>query len=192
MHTSRNHIYRCVWFLSMPSHPLLVLRAKGSIGQRILGSSELDRLVKDAQQSLADDAEIIFASFALHRTGRMGRGIHTVQDGRSLLVVVEARDPVTGFDYVRITRFGHKTFKIVPKARSAATVIDTRKKRARGRRAMLRWVQTDGGVIYRHSSRGFHPVTDWASEAVPAVRRAASQNVAVLAKRIKLAWDGEK
>lgn len=176
----------------MPSNHLLLVRAKGSLGQRIIGSDELDRLVMKAQQELADDAEIIFSSFALHRSGRMGRNIHTIQSGRTLTVQVEARDPLTGFDYVRITRFGHKTFRIVPKARSAATVIATGKKRAKGRRASLRWVQLGGGVIYRRSSRGFHPVKDWATEALPEIRKAAHKSLSVLGKRIAIAWDGEK
>lgn len=169
---------------------LAVIHARASLGRRLLSPADLDREIMRAQRELADDAEIIFASFALHRTGRMARNIHTVQSGKELTVETEARDPQTGFDYVRITRFGHRTFRIVPKRQFAASVIATGQRRAKGHRAMLRWVQTDGGVVYRHSSRGFHPVRDWASEAIPEIRIRAQSRMGALARRIEVSWRG--
>lgn len=167
---------------------LAVIHARASLGRRILSPGELDREVMRAQRELADDAEIIFASFALFQTGRMARNIHTVQDGKELTIETEARDPQTGFDYVRITRFGHRTYRIVPKARAVADVLATGRRRKKGHRAMLRWVQTDGNVIYRHSTRGFHPVKDWASEALPEIRTRAQSRMGTLARRIEVAW----
>lgn len=156
----------------------------------ILSPYVLEAEAARARAEVADDAEIVFASFALHRTGRMARGIHTVHEGDDLIVETEARDPITGFDYVRITRFGHRTFHIVPLHRSPASVIATGKRRKKGRMATLRWVGTDGGVIYRHSSKGFHPTTDWASEALPEIRVRAQRRMSGLARRVEVAWEG--
>lgn len=168
------------------------IHARGSLLKGILSAEKLQALVDKEQRELASDAEIIFAAFALHRTGRMGRGVHTiVTAGGSLTVVVEARDPVTGFDYVRITRFGHRTFHIVPVQRSPATVLETGKRRKHGRKASLRWVQTNGTVVYARSSRGFHPARDWADEAMPEIRERANQRMSKLGREIETAWNGE-
>jgi hypothetical protein len=173
----------------MPN-PHVTISAKGSLLQRILGGDELHKLVLGVQDEIAADAEIVFASYALHRTGRMGRGIHTVKDGDDLIVEVEARNPETGFDYVRITRFGHRTFRIVPRRPFAASVVATRRGRSRGHQAALRWVQTDGTTIYRRSSRGFHPAKDWAHDALPQIKVRAQRRMGTLARRVEVAWKG--
>jgi hypothetical protein len=171
----------------MPN-PRVVIKAKTSLLKRILSPDRLEEELRVTQRELAADAEIVFASFALHRTGRMARNIHTVVAGKDLLVETEARDPISGFDYVRITRFGHRTYRIVPKRPFAATIVATHGKRSKGRTAALRWVQTDNTVIYRHSTKGFHPTRDWASEAIPQIRVVAERRMRGLARRIELAW----
>lgn len=172
----------------MMPEPTVTIRAKTSLLKRIMSPDRLDAELAQVQRDLADDAEIVFASFALHRTGRMGRNIHTVREGRDLQIVVEARDPVTGFDYVRITRFGHRTYRIVPKRPFAASIVATHGKRSRGRQAALRWVQTDNKVIYARSTKGFHPVKDWASDAIPEIRIRAERRMGQLARRLEIAW----
>ena len=170
----------------MPN-PTLTIRAKPSALRSIMSPAKLGELLKQAQAELANDSEIIFASFALHRSGRMARAIHTVSDGGDLVIETEARDPVTGFDYVRITRFGHRTYRIVPKRPVVASVVATRGARSRGRTAALRMV-IGGRVLYRRSSRGFHPATDWAADALPAVKLAARRRLGTLSRRIEVEW----
>lgn len=166
----------------------VTIKVHSSLIKRLMSPDRLTAELIRTQRELAADAEIVFASFALHRTGRMGRNIHTVHAGMSFEIVTEARNPETGFDYVRITRFGHRTYRIVPKRPFAASVVATHGKRSKGRIAALRWVATDNTVIYRHSSKGFHPVRDWAAEAIPEIKVFADRRMKGLARRIEIAW----
>lgn len=63
-------------------------------------------------------------------------------------VDVQAISPENGFDYLAVTRFGHR-----------GTI---RVKRAK----YLRWVQ-QGEVMYAKETAGWHPAGDWVEDAMP-------------------------
>lgn len=124
---------------------------------------EMGQAVKD----VADDAELIHASHALVRSGRMARGVVAQARGLSATVRVTARDPESGFDYVPVTRFGHRTARIVPK---------------HGRALKM---NVGGQTIFRASSRGFHPKSDWGVKGNPQIERRAAGHAAKAARRIE-------
>lgn len=159
--------------------------AKGLIRSRFPSDAELDQLLTEAMEGVGEDAEIIFAAHALHKTGRMARGVKSRTVGGEVLVTVEAKNPLSGFDYVAVTRFGHRKARIEPTARNRATVVATGRARKRGREAMLRFV-IGGRVMYRRSVRGFHPATDWAATAMPEVNQAAERSLGTLGRKIVL------
>ncbi len=169
----------------------LRIRATATNPRRILSPQKLQQMLDETLLEVAKDSEIIFAAHALHATGRMARNIRSDKIGQDIIVHVEARDPVSGFDYVRITRFGHRVLRIFPKRILAATreavVLATGRTRGRGRQAALRFI-IGGRVMYRHSVKGFHPATDWADNAMPQIRRRAEQRVKGLGRRIEVEW----
>jgi hypothetical protein len=146
-------------------------KAYGAAGaaRRLASSSQwLDQELDRTIENLGSDAEIIFAAHALKKTGRMARGVRANFVGHMSEVTVEAVDPESGYDYVGVTRKGHRTLKIFPKKAEA-----------------LRIPLAGGGVIFRSSVRGFHPVRDWAEMALPDVLRAADVAVSGLIQRIE-------
>lgn len=129
---------------------------------RILTTARtLERDVREGVDQIGDDAELIFAGHALKRTGRMARGIKARRAGNMVLVEAKAVDPDSGYDYVAVTRFGHRGRIVV--------------KNARALRFMMK-----GRVMFRHSTAGFHPTGDWANDALPQVFEAAD----AVAKRL--------
>lgn len=147
---------------------------------------ELDRILQEELRHLGDDAELVFAAHARKRTGRMARNIKAHANGRTIEVTVFAADPKTGFDYVAVTRFGHKVARIYPRTRARATVVATGRARGRGRSAALRFVAPDGRVLYRKSVKGFRPTYDWAERAFPEVQRSADRAMQRIGRRINL------
>lgn len=119
------------------------------------GIQIVDEELHNSLQDLGDAAELIFAAHALHRTGRLARGIVARVFGNRVIVEAHARNPDTGYDYVGVTRFGHRVAIIRPK-------------RAKALRIALA-----GGTIFRKFSRGFHPASDWAEDALPEIEAEA-------------------
>ncbi len=162
--------------------------------------------LRDAVQDVADDAALIFASYAPKgRSGRLGRGIRVVSaqgrlssgrfaTGRQFAIVASAKNK-EGFDYVGVSRFGHKQLFIRPSIdRKPASVVSTRKPRRRygelkkGERPALRIPARNGGpAIYRNVVRGVKRTHDWAETAQDAVNREmdarAEQLATTLARR---------
>lgn len=152
---------------------------------RILGqANRLDQELRAAQDEVGHRAVPIFAAHALHGdTGALGAGIRSQWTGDRALVTAHARNPASGYDYVGVTRFGHRGI-IVPRAdRMPASIVATHRLRARGGNAALRFV-IGGRVFYRRSVRGFHPLRDWADTALPEVAGMAQQVMARLGRRI--------
>jgi hypothetical protein len=146
--------------------------------------AELDRVLDRALHEIADHAELVYQSYALHKTGRLARGVKVQEIGGTLYVTAVARNPATGYDYVGVTRWGHKG-RIVPRAdRAAASVIETQGKRGKGRSAALRFV-IGGRVLYRRSTAGFHPTTDWAENAEPQIQAEVERIARETGRRIE-------
>lgn len=154
----------------------------GKVTARVIGAdrvsrrfqivaSELGHDTQKAQQEIGDRAELVFAAHALHRTGRLARGI-VAHGGATVVVTANARDPKTGFDYVAVTRFGHQVNKIVPKhqpqpGRYLAPIPGVGPRWVKKRAAL-----GFGGRFFA-SSKGFHPDHDWAEDAIPTIEREA-------------------
>lgn len=120
------------------------------------------------REDLAADAEIILQAHAPKgKTLRLARGIRARTVGDTTIIEAEAKNPETGFDYVGVTRFGHRVARIFPGrvARSIGSTVKftasgtVRKRPVRGARAL----KTPWGP--RASVRGFKPLGDWASGA---------------------------
>lgn len=149
------------------------------------GSLKDDTL--EAERELGRRAEVIFGAHAPHRTGRLIRGISSVLLGGQVIVKAEAKNPQSGYDYVGVTRFGHRVARIYPAQRFAAFVLDTKKRRKSGRTnhpPALRLV-IGGRVLYRASVPGYHPDHDWAQDALPEIRAAATGVATRLGRRIE-------
>jgi hypothetical protein len=151
-------------------------------------SEHVDDETERAVAELGEDAELIYATFALHGTsGRLARGITAQKAGpHKVIVRADARNPRTGFDYVAVTRFGHKVFKIVPKHdRAPATILATHKARKGGGLGALMF-SIGGNVLFRKSTKGFHPTTDWADRARPHLEEKVQTTAVRLARRIEV------
>lgn len=146
-----------------------------------------------AVQQVADDAALIFASHAPRgRSGQIGRGIRVISaqgrlssgrfaTGRQFEVHASARNQ--GYDYVGVTRFGHRNRLIYPRAdRTDASVISTGlPRRKRMSKKALEKAGTPGQLpalriphgtpMYQHKVRGIIKAVDWVDQAIPAVDR---------------------
>ena len=148
------------------------LEGAGYLSERLLRAArQLDREVAEEVQDLGDRAELIYAAHALRDTGRMARGIRAVGQGDEVVVRADARDPRSGFDYVGVTRFGHRVRVIRPNP---------------PRRALAFTPKGGGGTVFRRSVRGFRPAGDWADRAYPQVRAEGERAAARLGRRISL------
>lgn len=81
----------------------------------------------------------------------------------------EAVDPFSRYHYTGVTRFGHRTAIIRPKA---------------GRRFLVFWAPHAGREVAVRFVRGYRPAGDWASRAFVAVDRAAAQSAERIGRRI--------
>jgi hypothetical protein len=141
----------------------------------------------EAERELGRKSEVIFGSHAPHRTGRLIRGISSIFLGDKVIVRDEAKNPASGYDYVGVTRFGHKVSRLYPAQRFAAFVLATKGRRKTSRTShppALRFV-IGGKVLYRASVAAYHPDHDWAEEALPEVGAAAQGVATRLGRRIE-------
>jgi len=132
-----------------------------------LAAARLPEDTLEAQKELGRLSEIVFGAHAPHRSGRLIRGISSSVLGGRVVVRDEARNPATGFDYVGVTRFGHKVARIYPKhyaGRSLAT--------GKARKGVLRF-SMGGHTVFAASVAGYHPASDWAEDALPEVQTEA-------------------
>lgn len=106
------------------------------------------------------DAELVFQSVAPKKTGRLGRGITSQRVGDEVHVTAHAQNPKTGYDYVGVTRFGHRKSRIYPRRVWAHS--------GPPRAAALK---TPFG--YFTSVRGFKPRGDWAAKGVSPTQKIA-------------------
>lgn len=151
--------------------------------RRFLTASErMDDQTLDAQRELGRRAEVIYGAHAPHRTGRLIRGISSSALGGSVIVKAIAKNPASGFDYVRITRFGHAVARIYPKD-TGARVLATGKARAGALKFTI-----GGRTIFASSVAGYHPASDWAQDAFPEVSSAARTVAGRLGHRIEASF----
>lgn len=152
------------------------------------GAHDLRELLHTAVKNVGTDSELIFAAHARKKTGRMARNIRSTAVGDTAIVRVHARNPRTGYDYVGVTRFGHKLKWIEPTRVWPTSGVG--KKLMRIPDVGWRWFQpapalkTPFGFFRR--VRGFHPAGDWAQKAMPQVRREAHREMDKLGEEFVL------
>lgn len=125
------------------------------------------RVLREAHRDAVD-------IFKEHAPGRIADGVIVVGRGSEVEIFAYAKDPLSGYDYVGVSRLGHKKAVIKPRRdRSAASVLATGKPRKSGKskKATLRIPLKAGGFIYRQSIKGYRPKVDWAEVAQERVTR---------------------
>lgn len=148
-------------------------RARADAAAFRRASVEVGAATRDAVRAVGGVAESQYRQRAPSRSGLLKSSIARVEIGRAsrttVVVGANARDPQTGFDYVPVTRFGHRVARIYPRVdRAAATVVSTRQPRLMNGRGFLRF-SVGGEVFFRRSVRGYHPAVDWATLADPVI-----------------------
>lgn len=141
--------------------------------------------MRSVKREVGEDAELIFAAHALKgETGRLSRGIRAIAAGDAIIVRADAKNPTSGYDYVGVTRFGHRAKWIYPRSdRRPASAVATHSLRRRDQRAALA-IHIGGRVIFRSRVRGFRPRSDWAADAIPEVVEEANIRLAEFGRDI--------
>lgn len=143
--------------------------------------------VRELREAVGADAEIIFQAHAPKgRSGRLSRGIRARSHGSDVVIEAHARDPETGFDYVRVSRFGHTVRRIYAGAVARSLSSPARFTAAGGVRSRpLKGAQalnTPFGLFA--SVRGFHPKVDWAEAAYHEVQEVAGEHMEAFGRGI--------
>lgn len=162
----------------------MAVRARIDVGdspvQFLRRAEQLRHDTEAAVRDLGERAELIYAAHAPHATGRLARGISSQAQGLSAVVRADARNPQSGYDYVGVTRFGHRQARLYAK-HAPATVLATGKARV----GVLRFT-IGGRVFYRRSVKAYHPLQDWSQRAMPQIRAQADRTMAELGRKIEL------
>lgn len=126
------------------------------------GMRELERRLNQAMRDVGGDAELAFAAYALRSTSRLARGIRARVVGDTVVVGATAVNPRSGYDYVSVTRFGHRVSRIYPVNARALGPIP--------------------GIGFRRSVRGYRPAGDWRDRALPTVEYEAGRRMEALGR----------
>lgn len=156
----------------------------GVLRRFLIAGTFLAHDTRDAQEELGKAAEVVFGAFVPVKSGRELRGIGSDLAGDVVTVSDYARNPQTGFDYVAVTRFGHKVARIYPTHRTSASASNIATKRRRGGETLTHGYDSftsqsalrftiGGRVLYRHSVAAYHPASDWAEDALPEIEAEA-------------------
>src|SRR4051794_9873618 len=103
----------------LPRKDRIKAEVKGA-GRQASRARSVGRMIDSAEsaRNVGDDAELIYQEAAPHRSGRLARGIRAISVGDEVVVSAVAVDPKTGFDYVAVSRFGHRKNVIRPVTKS--------------------------------------------------------------------------
>lgn len=154
------------------------------LGRDILReAAKLREQVRLLMQEVADDAELIFAAHALKgETGKLSRGITIRAVGDGIYVEAHAKSK-SGYDYVGVTRFGHRKEWIVPTHMPKSDRF--RPKTAKAfplpfgfRTSITGFAALKTPFGYRRRVRGFKPKGDWAADALPEIQEEAQTRLA--------------
>jgi len=175
-------------------------KIKGNIegaGRQAANARSVARTIDDAMnesvRNVADDAELIYQSAAPRRSHRLARGIKARVVGDQAVVSATAVDPESGFDYVNVTRFGHRKRVIYPVTKAGKP----RKARKATRGAGGQFSARGGGALafqslgrqwILSSVRGFRPKGDWVELALPEVTAAADTELDRTGNEIAVKW----
>lgn len=140
-----------------------------------------------AMRRMRDAGEEILAFHAPFESGRLAEGIRGVIRGRQVLVfTARAVDPDSGFDYVAVTRFGHRVERIYPgqKARSVTSPVAVT---SRGTRRIApvggaKVLNTKLGFF--GSVKGYRPARDWVERGVDEIEDLAGREAEVIGRGV--------
>jgi hypothetical protein len=114
-------------------------------GRRVQSS-----LLDEFAGRLAPESTRTVRAYAPHRSGRLERGLQgrvRSYGGRISIEITSTARSDAGYDYLPVTRFGHRKAIITPVHARALKI------------------QTPEGVIFRKSVRGYRPDHDWVESA---------------------------
>jgi len=167
--------------------------AKRQAGNARAAARMVNRSQEESARNVATDAELILQEHAPRRSHRLARGIRAVTVGDQVILTAKAVDPDSGFDYVAVSRFGHRK-KIIKPVRSGG-----RSRRARNRTrlasgrfgtrrpAALRFYSL-GQLWILPSVRGFKPTSDWVQDSMPEINAAARDEMEQTGNKIAARW----
>lgn len=161
----------------------------------VRGVASLRKETDYAMRKLRTAGEELLSLHAPEESGRLRRGIRGVILKRQELVfTVRAEDPGTGFDYVDVTRFGHRVARIYAgqRGRSLTSSIRTtaagspRITTGRGARSDLfrgaKALKTKYG--YFASVKGYKPTRDWVEAGVEDIEELAGEQMEVIGRGV--------
>lgn len=123
----------------------------------------------DTFAGLSRDALRITRAYAPHRSGRLERGLKArvrSYGGRVVVEVVSEARSDTGYDYLPVTRFGHRAAFIFPvKAKALRFYVG-------------------GQLVFRRFVRGYRPTRDWVDDAFRAVEIELDRASAEIGRKI--------
>lgn len=146
----------------------------GDLARRIRNLSvRLDTTVLPlVRRRVAQDAVEKFRRSAPHASRRLQNAIHAEELGGTTEV---RANPVSedGYEYIGVTRWGHKLRVIRPiHARSFTSEVNGTKSRT-----AMRYTSR-GQILYRAEVRGYHPHSDWVDRPITDINANAKQVLA--------------
>jgi len=135
-------------------------RTKGKL------SSELEQSVSDIGQAM----KRVYRFWTPKQSGRMQKGIGVRKAGRAVVeITVSAVDPDTGFNYVAVSRFGHRVTTIQPVTAN-----------------ILKLNLYGGFWTFAPEVKGYRPKYDWVEEAFYSAQEVAETHAHKLSQRLDL------
>lgn len=150
---------------------------------------DLNRLMQKEMDSLS---RRVLAIYRAQAPGGLADEVHVQRTGGivrpGFSVTVKATDPTSGYNYLGVTRFGHRRKWIEPDLdRAPASVVATHVRRSphRGSRPALRFVdKATGRVIFRYRVRGVRHSQDWVRVARDQTQPMISESTQRLGRRV--------
>lgn len=147
--------------------------AGSSVGGRLTSSErQLQRILLTDLSQFMPPALRQLRAFAPHKSGRMERGLHgrvSSYGGRVTIEFSSTARSDTGFDYLDVTRYGHRQAFLTAKHGKVMRFFPSAPD-----------VAGTGKPLYRKFVRGYKPRSDWVADAAEAIE----QDMARLEERV--------
>jgi hypothetical protein len=148
--------------------------------QILSGTSTIAPTIERGATQLGRKAVPIYRSHAPGGPGgKVGRAVEYHQDAGIGTIIADPVNPLDGYHFIGVTRFGHRSNIIKPRHdRISASIISNKKRRSRpksprkGTRPALAF-KFGGELIFRAYSHGYHPIVDWTESAREEVNKLA-------------------
>jgi hypothetical protein len=131
------------------------------------------QLDKEMEQSISETAEAlkrVYRFWAPKRSGRLQKGIRAFKSGKAQIdMVVTGVTSESGYNYVAVTRFGHRAATILPK-----------------NNLVLKLDLGHGFWTFAPQVKGYNPEFDWVEEAFFTAQAVAEHHAKALSTRLQL------